>query len=569
MYRVLYRKYRPKTFDDVSGQEHITAVLKSEIMSGRLSHAYLFTGTRGTGKTTCAKILSKAVNCLSPREGNPCCECEICRGIEDGSIFDVVEIDAASNNGVDNIRDLREAANYTPAAAKYRVYIIDEVHMLSIGAFNALLKTLEEPPEHVIFILATTEVHKLPATILSRCQRFDFHRIGVEYIAARVREVCEREELTIEEDASLLIASLADGALRDALSLLDRCISGTDPITCEQVMRSAGLAGREYLFAIADAVDAQNTAKILQFISELYAAACDMERLCEELIGFYRDLMVVRVTKDPVGLITASSAETQRLTEMAKRISLAQILSALDVLQEASAVLKRGGSKRTELEMALIRLACPQAQFDEAALLRRIADLESGVRIAAPKAAAPAEPIAEPKVQAVKPQPEPKQSEPAVNDLPWEEDVPMPSDDDVPAEQPEEEQPVLPPEPQPQPERLQEQTEQSVEVTQGEIAQWNDITRIISRKNPLLGAQLKGSRAYLQGEIVLIDAKFSQFRIMCKSDPKNRRDIRDAIQSVLGKDYRIGPYEKPPEDQSQDTFGAFLNQMREAGATIE
>lgn len=254
MYRVLYRKWRPQTFEEVYGQPHITATLKNELVSGRVAHAYLFTGSRGTGKTTCAKILSKAVNCLSPHDGDPCNECEICRGIDNGSVLDVIEIDAASNNGVDNIRDLRDEANFTPVKAKYRVYIIDEVHMLSTGAFNALLKILEEPPEHVIFILATTEVHKLPATILSRCQRFDFKRITPEDICARLQYVAEHENITLDEDAAALIAKVADGALRDALSLLDRCCAVDEHITSEVVTKSAGLAGRDYLMRLSKCI---------------------------------------------------------------------------------------------------------------------------------------------------------------------------------------------------------------------------------------------------------------------------------------------------------------------------
>ena len=252
LYRAFYRKYRPSTFTDVVGQEHIIKTLENAVKSGKTSHAYLFTGSRGTGKTSCAKILAKAVNCINPHDGNPCNECEICKGIDSGVILDIIEIDAASNNGVDNIRDLREEANFTPANAKFRVYIIAEVHMLSIGAFNALLKTLEEPPAHVIFILATTEVHKLPSTILSRCQRFDFKRIPPEAISERLKEVAVKENLQISDDGAMLIARIADGAMRDALSLLDRCSSHEGLIDSAAVASSAGLAGREYIFELCE-----------------------------------------------------------------------------------------------------------------------------------------------------------------------------------------------------------------------------------------------------------------------------------------------------------------------------
>ena len=292
MYRAFYRKYRPSTFTDVVGQEHITKTLENAVKTGKTSHAYLFTGSRGTGKTSCAKILAKAVNCINSDNGNPCNECEICKGIDLGAILDIIEIDAASNNGVDNIRDLREEANFTPANAKYRVYIIDEVHMLSIGAFNALLKTLEEPPAHVIFILATTEVHKLPSTILSRCQRFDFKRIPPEAIAERLKEVAEKENLQLSQDGAILIARIADGAMRDALSLLDRCSSYEGVIDSAAVANSAGLAGREHIFELCNCIIEKDAAKALEVVNKLYNDSCDMERLITELTSHFRNLMV-------------------------------------------------------------------------------------------------------------------------------------------------------------------------------------------------------------------------------------------------------------------------------------
>ncbi|MCL2884962.1 MAG: DNA polymerase III subunit gamma/tau, partial [Oscillospiraceae bacterium] len=266
MYQVLYRKYRPRTFAEVVGQSAVTAALLGELRAGRPAHAYLFAGSRGTGKTTCAKIFAKAVNCLSPKDGEPCGECAICRGIDDGSVLDVVEIDAASNNGVDNIRDLRDEVHYMPALAKYRVYIIDEVHMLSPGAFNALLKTLEEPPAHAVFILATTEAHKLPATILSRCQRFTFGRIAPAAIAERLQTVAKNEAIELDDDAALLLARLADGAMRDALSLLDQCRSHGEHVTAAAVADTAGLAGDAHLFALADNIRSGDGAAALSLL---------------------------------------------------------------------------------------------------------------------------------------------------------------------------------------------------------------------------------------------------------------------------------------------------------------
>ena len=292
MYRALYRKWRPQRFEDVVGQRAIVTALKNQITANRVGHAYLFTGVRGTGKTTCAKIFAKAVNCLHPVNGDPCGECEICKGIDNGSILDVVEMDAASNNGVDDIRDLRDETAYTPSACKYKVYIIDEVHMLSTAAFNALLKTLEEPPAHVIFILATTEIQKVPATILSRCQRYDFTRIGPEDIARRVEYIAGEEKLELSPDGAELIARLADGALRDALSILDTCAGVTAKIDADVVRRMAGVTDRSYLFRISDALEAQDGATALAQLAQLRQQSVDVKRLTEELIAHYRALML-------------------------------------------------------------------------------------------------------------------------------------------------------------------------------------------------------------------------------------------------------------------------------------
>lgn len=356
MYQALYRKWRPQVFADVVGQDHITTTLMNEIRTGRHSHAYLFAGSRGTGKTTCAKIFAKAVNCEHPVNGDPCGECETCRGIDNGSVMDVIEIDAASNNGVDNIRDIRDEANFTPVGGKYRVYIIDEVHMLSTGAFNALLKTLEEPPEHVKFILATTEVHKLPATILSRCQRFDFKRITPEDIAKRLAYVAEREDLTLDADAAMLIARLADGALRDALSIMDQCIGHSRNITTEIVNEAVGLAGKDYLFSLSEAILNKDSASALEKINELHNRSCDMERLCNELTNHFRNLMICRAVKDPKDLIVCSDQELSEYIDSASRYSMNYILEVLNVLGDTVSNLRKGLNRRVEMEMAIIKL---------------------------------------------------------------------------------------------------------------------------------------------------------------------------------------------------------------------
>ena len=376
LYRVLYRKWRPKTFEDVTGQPQVTKTLKQELVAGRIAHAYLFTGSRGTGKTTCAKILAKAINCLNPIDGEPCGTCEICRGIDEGSVTDVVEIDAASNNGVDNIRMLREEAGFTPAMAKYRVYIIDEVHMLSIGAFNALLKTLEEPPAHVVFILATTEVHKMPATILSRCQRFEFKRISPADSAQRLCYIAREEGADLDEEAALLIARLADGALRDALSILDQCIGVSNHVTTEVVCSTVGIVGREHLYQLVDAAASQDSAKALELIHQLYNGSKDMARLCEELSTYFRNMMLIKTMKDARAFIPVSEEEFQSLTKQALSLSLTAILHALDTIQDALEKIYRGANARITFEMTMIQLCTPQLDTSVEALLRRIDALE-------------------------------------------------------------------------------------------------------------------------------------------------------------------------------------------------
>ena len=376
MYQVLYRKWRPTVFADVVGQPQVTQTLQNELSAGRIAHAYLFTGSRGTGKTTCAKILAKAVNCLAPVNGDPCGACDICKQANEGSLLDIVEIDAASNNGVDNIRALREEANFTPACAKYRVYIIDEVHMLSQGAFNALLKTLEEPPAHVIFILATTEVHKLPATILSRCQRFDFRRIPPADISNRLRCIAEQEGATLEEEAGLLIARLADGALRDALSLLDQCIGITSTVTVEVVQQTVGIAGREHLYRFTNAITSQNAEDALSLIDALHSGSKDMMRLCEELCDHFRSLMMIKTSQSADRILMVSQSEFAELKQQALPIPLSTLIHGMDTLQAAMERMSRGVNQRIELEMAMVKLCTPKLDTSTEALLRRIDALE-------------------------------------------------------------------------------------------------------------------------------------------------------------------------------------------------
>ncbi len=531
MYQVLYRKYRPSIFEDVYGQDHITRVLKNEIASNRISHAFLFTGTRGTGKTSCAKILAKAVNCLNSQNGDPCLECENCINIENGSIFDVVEIDAASNNGVDNIRELREESNYTPASAKYRVYIIDEVHMLSQGAFNALLKTLEEPPAHVIFILATTEVHKIPATILSRCQRFDFHRISPEDCSKRIKYVAANEGFTVTDEAALLIARLSDGAMRDALSLLDQCVGADNEITVETVTKAAGLADKDYLFALSDAVINADSASALSIIDKLHNDACDMERLCDELISHFRNIMVIKTVKQPEKLVVATPDEIKRLEQTAKVLTLPSIISALDIFQNALSNIKKGTSGRIETEMAFLKLISPETQGDIQSILQRLSALENGSAVVSK---APLEVAQKPVQRKIQLDPEPE--------------IPSSQYDDIKPDVQQFEEPEVP-----------ESVSQPV-VEDGMIGNWDEIVSLITNKNRLIGSQLVGSRGYVKGDFVLIDAQFEQFRDLINNIPECKDAVKGAIATVLGRPYKIGPYKKQVS-QSKDKFEAFVSRF--------
>lgn len=377
MYQALYRKWRPKTFDDVVGQQHITMTLASEVESGNISHAYLFTGTRGTGKTTCAKILAKAVNCLNPQNGSPCNVCEICTGIESGAVMDIAELDAASNNGVDDIRAMIDETNFTPVKATFRVYIIDEVHMLSPQASNAFLKTLEEPPSHIIFILATTDPQKLLPTVRSRCQRFDFRRIGPEDIAKRLAFIAEQEGFSLDEDAGALIARIADGGLRDAVSLLDLCATTDKNITLKTVGIVAGIADKAFLFVLADCVKTGDAGKALELINDLHSSYSDMGILCSELINHFRSLMLIKTLPSARDLIVCTKADYDKLTAQAALFSPEEILHAMFLLEDTSLNLTKGYNKRTELELAFIRLCTPSLNDGKDAVIRRLAALEA------------------------------------------------------------------------------------------------------------------------------------------------------------------------------------------------
>ena len=521
MYRALYRKWRPAVFSDVSGQSHVTETLMHEVETGKLSHAYLFTGSRGTGKTTCAKILAKAVNCLHPVGGNPCCECEICRGIDDGSVLDVIEIDAASNNGVDNIRDLREEANFTPVRAKYRVYIIDEVHMLSIGAFNALLKILEEPPSYVLFILATTEVHKLPSTILSRCQRFDFHHIPPESIAERLQYVASQEQIDLTDEAAVMIARYADGALRDALSLLDRCSAKGETITPDVVSACAGIAGKTYLFQMADCIATHNAADALRLIGDLHAASCNMERLCVELTEHFRNLMVTKVVRDPQNLIICSKEDMESYRKQCGAFTLETILHILTVLGDTTANLKRGLDRKIETEMAVLRLCTPSLSTDPDAILRRVAELErklaSGT-VSIQNAVETSAPIIEEKQEQV------AQTQPQ-----------KPQTADVPAEQ-------------------------AQQTTSALFRLWPEVLLILKETSKPISGLLVGSTAYVSDNTLRIksnNAAIAQFLAL----PLYAGAIQSAVEKVSGKKMHIEMYDTHTEEKKTDPLENLIRKI--------
>ena len=581
MYRALYRKWRPQRFEDVVGQRAIVTALKNQITADRVGHAYLFTGVRGTGKTTCAKIFAKAVNCLHPVNGDPCGECEICRGIDNGSLLDVVEMDAASNNGVDDIRDLRDETAYTPSACRYKVYIIDEVHMLSTAAFNALLKTLEEPPAHVIFILATTEIQKVPATILSRCQRYDFTRIGPEDIARRVEYIAGEEKLELTPEGAELIARLADGALRDALSILDTCAGVTARIDADVVRRMAGVTDRSYLFRISDAIEAQDGAAALAQLAQLRQQSVDVKRLTEELIAHYRALMLAALPGGQSLLSGVSPEEEALYLQKGPQLGQREAIRAIRALGTALEHMTRGSDQRIELELALFSLSePPQTQPVQIQTVQTVRPAAPQPEAPRPFASAPAQPfVSAPAVQQAPPEPvpapvpvaeeppqPPTQQEPAA---PAQDFPPLPEEPPV---QPEESvlpwdepapaaQPTPPPQPVPLPEEIPAPTQDPVPAAPENPAdpvlakprvvaqegvnpypQWAQVVQKLQDVDPMLYTYLRKSRAYFDGTRVLIDGG-KTFRDFIRANKDSQRLIKKLIAQVSGVAVPIGPYE--------------------------
>ena len=594
MYRALYRKWRPQRFEDVVAQRGIVTALRNQVASGRVGHAYLFTGVRGTGKTTCAKIFAKAVNCLHPKDGDPCGECEICKGIDNGSILDVVEMDAASNNGVDDIRDLRDETAYTPSACHYKVYIIDEVHMLSTAAFNALLKTLEEPPAHVIFILATTEIQKVPATILSRCQRYDFTRIGPEDIAQRVEYIAGQEGLELTTDGAELISRLADGAMRDALSILDTCAGVTAKIDADVVRRMAGVTDRSYLFRISDALEAQDGAAALAQLAALRQQSVDVKRLTEELIAHYRALMLAALPGGQSLLSGVSPEEEAQYLEKGPQLGQREAVRAIRTLGNALEHMTRGSDQRIELELALFTLSePPQAAPAAAVSVQAAAPAAPVVRpfVSAPAQPAPqpfvsapvtpppavqeplpapaAEPTSAPEEPAVSPASVPEEPAPA----PAEEELPpLPDEPPVAESAPlpwdEPAAPVTAPLPEETPAEASAPTAPAPEYTAdpalsrprkvaaegiNPFEQWSEVVKLLQEKDPMLHSYLRKSKAYFDGTRVLIDGG-KTFRDFIRVNKDSQRLIKKLIAQVSGVAVPIGPYE--PRTAAKHTSNA-------------
>ena len=596
MYQALYRKYRPKTFDDVVGQEHITETLKKQVETGRLSHAYLFIGTRGTGKTTCAKILAKAVNCEHPVNGNPCNRCAACRGIDDGSILDVVELDAASNNGVDNVRALRDEAVFSPASVRKRVYIVDEVHMLSNSAFNALLKILEEPPEHLMFILATTELHKVPATILSRCQRHSFKRIPVDTITARLNFVAQQEHLDLQPDAAALLARMADGGMRDALTLLDQCC-GNECISTDAVISAIGLAGNLRTAQLLRSVAAGDTAGALEQFRALWQDGKDPSALLDELSMLQRDLLMQAVAPRGGRELLSGAYDPVTLDELSGAFSSAQLLANLQSIQQTLGAMASQPNPRIAAELCLIRLCRPELCDDVPTLCARMDKLEQAVysgAIPAPRASAPApkempepkpvfddvppwEPPAPP-VSAPKTKPEPKpvhddvppweppappvsapkakpEPKPVHDDVPpWEPPAPpvsapkakpepKPVHDDVPPWEPPETvpAPVPEPEPEPIPEPVSAPAPEAVPAEAGTF-DWQALCAYMERELPVgiyhfLLDPLQAAGELADGTLTLHLNKAPAYPMFNK--PEIAEKFRLAVQTLTGQNVRV------------------------------
>ncbi len=553
MYQALYRKWRPKTFADVVGQEHITQTLRRQAAQGRLSHAYLFTGTRGTGKTTCAKILAKAVNCQNPSDGDPCGQCPACLGIDNGSLLDVMELDAASNNGVDHVRALRDEAIYSPASVKYRVYIIDEVHMLSVAAFNALLKILEEPPAHLIFILATTELHKVPATILSRCQRFAFKRIMPQDIAQRLLYVSAQENIALSPDAAETLARLADGALRDALSLLDQCAAAGGTIDGSRVLDVLGLAGAVQTAQMMDLLLRRDVPGALMLLHQLYTGGKDVAALLGELSTLARDLLIRMTAPAGGAALLSGTCDSGTLESLAQSANATRLIYMATQLQSALAALPLSPNRRTDAELCLMRLCDESLCGDVTALAARLTRLEEGTpREAAPRPAPvcrepasipPMQEVPPPVRQAAPPPPEPAPIPPS-DPPPWD-DTPGPEDGPPPYGEPvrREAPPPVEREKKPAPPPAQQ-------GTGGQL--WRNVAEICKNQlTPMYWYMLDDAKGTLEGDVLVVHCG-DELTMETLKSPDAAAAIRAAAGEQLGRNvavrFTLGGGEPPAQE---------------------
>ena len=588
MHQALYRKWRPPHFDEVYGQDHITSILKYQCATGKFSHAYLFCGSRGTGKTTCAKILAKAVNCLNPTSAGPCGECAACRSIDSGAATDVLEMDAASNNGVDDIRDIRDEVIYTPSELKYRVYIIDEVHMLSASAFNALLKTLEEPPEHVVFILATTELQKLPATIISRCQRFDFRRISTDDLCARLHKIAREEEIDLSEEAARLIARQAQGGMRDAVSLLELCAGARLPVTPELVTRTIGTTGREGTYRVVNAIADKNFDLLFEIIGDMVSASRDPAVFWQELISYYRDMLVTKTVKDPSRYLDLTDSEKAALTAVAARFTKEALLFHIGLLEDALfAMQKSYAVKRTVCEITLVRLCDPALDTSMESIITRLSRVEeqlmAGVPVVTPAPAQAPAPVAEPTpVAAPAPMAEPAFfEEPPLPDMPpdmWEppmeeypvsQPTPPPVKREAPPQKPA--QPVAParraepvqapPPPTAAPKAPAAPGGQRVLRP---LRAWTEAVERVKATSRMAASFLISAKAYTteDGKVVIkLDSTFARDMVSREGAPEA---LRGALSVCLGRKLEITDILYEVEDHRVKTDGSLIDLIIEA-----
>ena len=567
MHQALYRKWRPPNFDEVSGQDHITSILKYQCATGKFSHAYLFCGSRGTGKTSCAKILAKAVNCLQPTESGPCGVCAACRSIDAGSATDVLEMDAASNNGVDDIRDIRDEVIYTPSELKYRVYIIDEVHMLSTSAFNALLKTLEEPPEHVVFILATTELQKLPATIISRCQRFDFRRISTDDLCARLHRIAREEEIDLSDEAARLIARQAQGGMRDAVSLLELCAGARLPITPELVTRTIGTTGREGTARVVKAIAEKNFDLLFEVVDDMVSASRDPAVFWQELIGYYRDMLVTKTVKDPSKYLDLTDSEREALVALAARFTKETMLFHIGLLEDALfAMQKSYAVKRTVAEITLVRLCDPALDTSTESILTRLSRIEEQL-VTGMLVQASAVPISDPiPVQSAVPVDEPPMPEPPMDlweppvdafepmQSPPKRDVPVSAPAPKPAAAPVTSKPVAAPQATPA---------ASAKRVLRPLKAWTEAVDRVRATSPMAASFLVSAKAYTteDGRVVIkLESDFIRTMVSREGAPEA---LRAALSVCLGRKLDVSDilYEV---DEAKPAEGSLLDLIIEA-----